>query len=565
MGTPTRCRLCEAMCELDVDLTITSKQKCNRPLDSLTNNRLSFPKKGTIEVDWEEAIDEIATSLSKIRSRFGPNSIALYDGDPNNFDSEAAFYKTLFMNVIASKNIFSTKMDGMKQVTKMMFGKQILLQSDIEVAQHLLVLGPSLQQKRPKKSRTTIANSHKLSDLTIKPGTELYLLLGMCNAIINNNWYDSQYINDYCDGFEELKTALNGYTPSKAELLCGLEPGSITGEALRFKSAPMASIFMDESALLTENASLIQWARLVLSALTANLLRPGGLYVNPGFLGVARKGHLTGFLANGADKATEALIQKFHSDPRPATSLAENINKPIKALICLHGDPTEYPNWSELKSLDLIVNIGVNNSRIDELATFSLPTTHFLERSDQDFLQRSVKRNSIAKPLGSVRPAGVIFHDILKKMTKINHVKLDSGIMGIKILQKLLDATSQKGNDKVDRARWAVYRKTGKIDLAPTPLLQALSNHNVNLSDGLVSYPISNLKISLSDNANIKTLIINTPTGQHSVDSMNNDNLRDGVIGIPANLGELYSSEPRDPFSGSIRKAGMPIKIVDWS
>ena len=54
----------------------------------------------------------------------------------------------------------------------------------------------------PRKTKTALeADLH----IKLKPGTDGALALGIINLIIENNWYDKEFVDEYTIGFNKLK------------------------------------------------------------------------------------------------------------------------------------------------------------------------------------------------------------------------------------------------------------------------------------------------------------------------------------------------------------------------
>ena len=62
--------------------------------------------------------------------------------------------------------------------------------------------------------RTTLAAEADLW-LQIRPGTDLALVLGMINIIIDEGLYDREFVDKWCYGFDELRERVKDYSPEK--------------------------------------------------------------------------------------------------------------------------------------------------------------------------------------------------------------------------------------------------------------------------------------------------------------------------------------------------------------
>ena len=58
--------------------------------------------------------------------------------------------------------------------------------------------------------------------LPIRPGTDVALMLGWLQVIIDHGLYDRDFVENWTVGFDDLKKAVADYTPNKVARLLGL-------------------------------------------------------------------------------------------------------------------------------------------------------------------------------------------------------------------------------------------------------------------------------------------------------------------------------------------------------
>ncbi len=64
-----------------------------------------------------------------------------------------------------------------------------------------------------------------------KPGTDIALLNGLMHVLIAEDLYDAEYVAQRCEGFEDLKAAVEPYTPEKASEITGVPAEDIVKAA----------------------------------------------------------------------------------------------------------------------------------------------------------------------------------------------------------------------------------------------------------------------------------------------------------------------------------------------
>ncbi len=79
--------------------------------------------------------------------------------------------------------------------------------------------------------------------LQLKPGTNIALLNGMMNVIIENNLQDTEYIKERTENYEELVEIVKEYTPDRVAEICGVNAEDIIKAAKIYAEADKAGIY----------------------------------------------------------------------------------------------------------------------------------------------------------------------------------------------------------------------------------------------------------------------------------------------------------------------------------
>ena len=485
------------------------------------------------EISWEAAVREIGDRMRSIRSQQAETAILA--GARVATDS-AAMVRTLATQLALGPACLHTHLADfgapLVRAAELVIGHPVLLQADVARAHYAVLMGANqsaagwgpmqvapgmereLAQARKVKSNKLISIDPRKpalargSDqhLPIRPGTDLYCLLGMCRHILDNGWRDVQFTRDWTTGLEELTAALAPWTLDRCAAICGVPAGDLGGIALKFSRAAMAVVHLSPQALRGQNATLTAWASLVLHALTANLLRPGGLYENKGIGPAAAL--MTEF---GTAKAPELAGRPLLLTQASAHALTERILTPshaqVRGLLCLSADPaTELcgPRVdAALRSLDLLVAIDTVESATTRLAHFVLPTLAPFEREDIRLLDTVVlPRRELAwtpalEPApGGARSTDQILRDVYRTQRPTlkspfgAHVRLRAAMVvrsgTTSWFEKALATTPARslaalktgawdGGD-VDRATWRVSFDDDRLRLLPDPIGRALAN-----------------------------------------------------------------------------------------
>lgn len=112
------------------------------------------------------------------------------------------------------------------------------------------MIGYKMKQARRKGAKLIVVDPRRteLAEeadywLQIKPGTDIPLLNGIMHVIIKEGLYDKKFIEERTENFEELKQAVEKYTPEYASELCGVPAEDIYAVARLYATTDKAGIF----------------------------------------------------------------------------------------------------------------------------------------------------------------------------------------------------------------------------------------------------------------------------------------------------------------------------------
>lgn len=112
------------------------------------------------------------------------------------------------------------------------------------------VIGAYMKQAVKRGAKLIVADPRRieLADyadvyLQIKPGTNIALLNGMMNVIIEKGLHDKKYIEERTENFEEFEMKIREYTPERVAEICGVDSEDIIKAALIYGEADKAGIY----------------------------------------------------------------------------------------------------------------------------------------------------------------------------------------------------------------------------------------------------------------------------------------------------------------------------------
>lgn len=370
---------------------------------------------GWERITWEEALDTVAERLTTAATTHGPESVVFSASSPSTSAiSDAVDWVQRLIRAYGSPN-FCTSMElcgwGRYLAPLYTFGASVpgVYLPDLENAGCILFWGYNPSVARLAHATSTVAAVARGAKLVVvdprkaglaakadhwlrvRPGTDAALALSLTHVMIDNGWYDADFVRDWTnaddvvDGkkvWDLLVSRCAEYPPDVAERITGVPAGDIVATARTlWEARPLA--FYTWSGL-EQHSGTTQTIRAidVMYALTGCLDVPGGNVLfeavpsNPvdGMellsdalppavgaegrpLGPARFGFVT-----GEDFYTAAL------DRRVTTLVGFGGN-----LVMAHGDSRR--GRDALRSLDFFVQADLFMTPTAQLADIVLPVT----------------------------------------------------------------------------------------------------------------------------------------------------------------------------------------------
>jgi thiosulfate reductase / polysulfide reductase chain A len=361
------------------------------------------------EVTWDEALGYIAEKMQKIKSQYGPESVAAFShGIGGNFLKHTL--KAYGAINFAAPSFAQCR--GPRDVGfKLTYGEDVSSpeRTDIKNAQCLVLIGSHLGENMHNTQaqefaeaiqngasiivvdpRFSVAASKAKFYLPIKPGTDLALILAWMNVIVTENLYNKEYVDQNGFGFEQFKAELVPYTPEWAYPETGIEPKLIRDtarEMARYKPATL----IHPGRHVTWYGDDAQRSRAIalLNGLMGSWGSKGGFYYPvsmevPGYPYPAYPAPTKDKVDNPNKKypfAHEAITTGIREatltgNPYPIKGWFVYATNLIQAL------PNEEITRQAIQNLDLMVVVDVIPNEIAGWADVVLPESVYLERYD---------------------------------------------------------------------------------------------------------------------------------------------------------------------------------------
>ncbi len=217
------------------------------------------------KVSWKKALDYVAERLSQIKSEHGPGALGGFSSARTTNEENYVFQKFV-RAVLGTNNVdhcarlcHSSTVAGLAKA----FGSGAMTNSigELKDCDCILVTGSNTTATHPIISleiKKAVRNNNcklivveprnidlcAISTLALhqRPGTDVAWLNGMMNVIIAEGLQNQEFIDERCEGYEELKKTVAAYTPEKVEEITGIPADSLREAARIYATSEKSSL-----------------------------------------------------------------------------------------------------------------------------------------------------------------------------------------------------------------------------------------------------------------------------------------------------------------------------------
>ncbi len=475
------CPLCEATCGLEIEVRDGAVKRIRDDREDVFSHGFICPKGSIlqrlhedpdrlrsplikrdgvhVEVSWEEAFAEIDRRLAEVRATHGPDSVAVYLGNPNAHTLGGTVFTRPLLQSLGTKNLFSAStVDQMPRHVSsgLMYGNPgAMAIPDLDRTDYLLVLGADPYESNgslctapdfpgrmaaiserggrvvlvdPRRSRSAQAADEHLA---IRPGTDAMWLCALLHEVVERHGVDLGNCGGLVDGLDRALEAIEPFTADSVAARCGIDADTTRRIADELAGARSAAVYTRIGVHTVRFGTLGSWAGDVLALVTGNLDREGGLMWAtpchgrpsvPGGTTVGR-GFRTGRWASRVSGRPEVKGEL------PVAVLPEEITTPgdgrIRALFTIAGNPARSSPDSAaveraLDDLELMVSVDIYLNETTRHADVVLPVPSSLEKSHFDLAFYGLSVRNVANFSPPVfEPSGPGEHDVLARLALI--------------------------------------------------------------------------------------------------------------------------------------------------
>ncbi len=425
-------------------------------------DRLSKPlikKEGKfIETSWDEALDYTVSKLKDVKEKYGPDSI-MFLSSARCTNEENYLLQKIARAVVGTNNVdhcarlcHASTVAGLAATLgsgAMTNNLSDILQSDV-----ILLTGSNPTENHPvyasrikravkNRAKLVVADPRKIELVDYAtiwlrhlPGSDVALFNSILHVLIRDGLIDEEFISSYTEGFEEVKSAVENYSPQYASKITNVPAEKIEKAAHLYGEAERAAIVyaMGITQHVSGTKNVISLANLAMA--TGNLGR-AGTGVNPlrgqgNVQGACDLGALPNVLPGYQKVTDDTLREKFEKawgvklPSQVGLSVSEMadavLDGRIKAIFIMGenprmSDPDANHVEEALKKVDFMVSLDIFPNDTNKFADVILTASSQYEKDGTiTNTERRVQRvRQAVKPYGESKPDWIILKEILER------------------------------------------------------------------------------------------------------------------------------------------------------
>jgi formate dehydrogenase alpha subunit len=213
---------------------------------------------------WDEALDLVASRLTSIRDRHGPDSLAFL------CSAKCTNEENYLLQKFARTTIGTNNVDHCARLCHAptvaglaaAFGSGAMTNSipELEDADCILITGSNTSENHPLISARILRAQRRGAKLIVvdprsihlarfadvyarsRPGSDVAWINGLMHIILTEGWEDRAFIAERTEGFERLSEAVADYTPERVEAISGIHVEQLHEIARLYADAERAAI-----------------------------------------------------------------------------------------------------------------------------------------------------------------------------------------------------------------------------------------------------------------------------------------------------------------------------------
>ncbi len=247
-------------------------------------------------ITWDEALDEITSRFRAIIAEFGSEAILPYSyggtlGAINGGSMDRRFFQRLGASELERTICSSAGEAGLESVMGVKLGTEpeqfihsrYIIAWASNIHGNNVHLWPFIEEARRKGAKLVVIDPYRTRTaacadwyLPINPGTDAALALAMMHVIIGEGLHNSDYVEKYTLGFEQLREKVKAYPPERAAQWTGIAAEDIRKLAREYATIRPSVIRVNYGVQRSENGGTATRAIAMLPCIIGSLKEAGG-------------------------------------------------------------------------------------------------------------------------------------------------------------------------------------------------------------------------------------------------------------------------------------------------
>ena len=386
-------------------------------------------------ISWDAALDIAASKISEVIEKYGSSAILYYQG----FGARTALQamNRRFFNLLGGvTTTYGTVCGGIGHAAmELDFGVKISHDPLDQLNSNLIIIwgrNPAVTDvhlwrilRKAKRNGTKIIVIDPVKTKTAKqadefiqpaPGSDHYLAMALAKIILENNWVNYEFIENYTKNFDSYKKILDQYSLESLSNKCGVDLNEIKELALAYTEGKPSSIITGWGLHRYVQGHLAFRMIDALAAVTGTIGISGG--------GVSQGFEEYEYFDFSVELDELGKSQRKIPMPKIGEAILNTDNPPIKLIFLASGNPvTLNPDSLKVKegfdSADFVIMIDHFLNDTSDSADLFLPATTYLEEEDLigSYGHSWVSPiNPVIPPQGEVKSEFEIFQLLAQKL-----------------------------------------------------------------------------------------------------------------------------------------------------
>lgn len=247
------------------------------------------------EISWDEALDTVAEKLSIYKEKYGPQGLAILEGTRRGWSR----VYSRFANVLNAPNhgaagwaqcLWPRLIDCNLTYGGAQYGETFdfpnthcVLAWGVNPVTCWGVRAANIMEAKSRGAALIVVDPYFSETaakadiwLQVRPDTDMALALAFINIVITEGLTDSNFIEEWTYGYEELKDHVKDYTPEWASKITGVDADLIRKAARVYAKAQAACVIRGLALDQQHDSVQVCRATSILASITGNIGKKGG-------------------------------------------------------------------------------------------------------------------------------------------------------------------------------------------------------------------------------------------------------------------------------------------------